>query len=451
MPKENYEQVKTDVDENEEMLEKLEIQAVDLKCEFDITMLKHKSSFSNSNDVIKQNVNKPKFKPRDLAAPKCNGNLVTYNAWKQQIRDYFRITDLTTDPEQLIILLYRDVLPNPIQFSIRDCTNVNEKNGVWERLDAKFPIACIPRAILQELKDTKPISSGSAREMRRVLEQIKDFARHSKLAHRTEELSSQTTLDLIEQKLSNHIVRNFRRWVNKEHKDKAVTVDLLITFLQDETELEERLQTNPHTIFKKLRSATVNQLRSDFRKICKLCEKSRHRFVNCAVFLKYTPQQRTEAMRRLGRCFTCLAPMHRASQDCRYRRRCASCNCSHHSMLACVQRNAPIGQVKTVNAPSTSTLNASADQFQPPTSNVRTVSRSENNLKYSPSVIIEILDNNGKWRKAVALLDSGSDVTLIKRDTVRKLHLTSNRKPFVFKFGTAGGGSYSENSATLSL
>ena len=29
MPKENYEQVKTDVDENEEMLEKLEIQAVD--------------------------------------------------------------------------------------------------------------------------------------------------------------------------------------------------------------------------------------------------------------------------------------------------------------------------------------------------------------------------------------------------------------------------------------
>ena len=42
---------------------------------------------------------------------------------------------------------------------------------------------------------------------------------------------------------------------------------------------------------------------------------------------------------------------------------------------------------------------------------------------YSLSVIIEILNNNGKWRKAVALLDSGSDVTLIKRDTVQKLRL----------------------------
>ena len=51
-------------------------------------MSKHKSLFSNSNDLINQNVNKPKFKPRDLAAPKWNGNLVTYNAWKQQIRDY---------------------------------------------------------------------------------------------------------------------------------------------------------------------------------------------------------------------------------------------------------------------------------------------------------------------------------------------------------------------------
>ena len=116
------------------------------------------------------------------------------------------------------------------------------RKGVWERLDAKFPINGIPRAILQDLKETKPMSSASAREMRRVLEQIKDFARHSKHAERTEELASQTTLDLIEQKLSNNLVRSFRRWVNKEHKDKPVTVDLLIVFLQDETELEERLQ-----------------------------------------------------------------------------------------------------------------------------------------------------------------------------------------------------------------
>ena len=446
LPKEIYEEIKIDVEKNEEALENFEVQAVDLKCEFDIALSKRNNLFPNTKEI-----NKPKFKPKDLAPPKWNGNLITYNAWKKQIKDYFKITNLTTDPEQLVVLLYQNVLPNSIQFNLRDCTNVNQENGVWERLDAKFPINSIPRAILQALKETKPMSSASAREMRRVLEQIKDFARHSKLADRTEELASQTTLDLIEQKLSNNLVRSFRRWVNKEHKDKPVTVDLLIVLLQDETELEERLQIKTPITYEKTKNATVNQLRTDSREFCKLCKQSYHRFVDCAVFLNYTPQQRTEPMRKLGRCFTCLTPKHRISQDCRYRRRCALCNCSHHSMLACVQRNAPLNQIKTVNVPSTSTLNASADEYQPRASNIQTVSRSENNIKYSPSVLIELLDGNGMWRKAVALLDSGSDVTLIKRDTVQNFHLTSKRKPFMFKFGTAGGGSCSENSATISL
>ena len=120
-------------------------------------------------------------------------------------------------------------------------------------------------------------------------------------------------------------MRNFCRWANKENKDKAVTVDLLTAFLLDETELEEVLQAKPQTIYEKPRSAVVNQLRSDFREFYKLCKQSCHRFVDCAMFLKYTPQQRTEAICRLKKCFTCLAPMHRASQDCRYRRRCVSC------------------------------------------------------------------------------------------------------------------------------
>ena len=124
------------------------------------------------------------------------------------------------------------------------------------------------------MKDTTPMSSGSAREMRRVLEQIKDFARYSKLAYPTEELSSQSTLDLIEQKLFNHIVQNFCRWVNKENKDKAVTVDLLVACLQDETELEERLQAKLQTIYEKPRTLlSINYVPISVN------------FVNCAINL----------------------------------------------------------------------------------------------------------------------------------------------------------------------
>ena len=77
---------------------------------------------------------KPKFKPRDLSVPKWNSDLVILNAWKQRINDYFELTGLTSDSEQLSILLYQNVLPDTLQLNLQDCTSVNGRNGVWERL-----------------------------------------------------------------------------------------------------------------------------------------------------------------------------------------------------------------------------------------------------------------------------------------------------------------------------
>ena len=51
--------------------------------------------------------------------PKWNGNLATLNAWKQQITEYFKLTGLTNDSEQLAILLYQNVLPNALQASLQ--------------------------------------------------------------------------------------------------------------------------------------------------------------------------------------------------------------------------------------------------------------------------------------------------------------------------------------------
>ena len=187
--------------ENELVLEDDEAHAIEIKCNVDATVLKRKSLVANA-EVSKPNLpkseSKPIFKPRDLVVPKWNGDLITVNAWKQQINEYFKLTGLTTDSEQLAILLYQNVLPNALQASLQDCTKVAGANGVWDRLDSKYPANWIPRAILQEMKDTKSLNSATAREMRRILEQVKDFARHLKLADCAQELTCHSTLDLIE-------------------------------------------------------------------------------------------------------------------------------------------------------------------------------------------------------------------------------------------------------------
>ena len=55
------------------------------------------------------------------------------------------------------------------------------------------------------------MATASAREMRRVLVQIKDFARHLEQANRTQELSSQSTLDQVEQKLTNNLLTKLQK------------------------------------------------------------------------------------------------------------------------------------------------------------------------------------------------------------------------------------------------
>ena len=93
-----------------------------------------------------------------------------------------------------MILLYENVMRAQVQSTLQDCVTVNDQNGVWDRLIPKFPPSRIPKAILQALKETKPMSGGSAREMRRVLENLKDYSRHAKESKCENDLKCNATL-----------------------------------------------------------------------------------------------------------------------------------------------------------------------------------------------------------------------------------------------------------------
>ena len=72
-------------------------------------------------------------------------------------------------------------------------------------------------------------------------------------------------------------------------------------------------------------------------------------------------------------------------------------------------------------------LNANAPPFQPtiPTTNSCTTT---NLQKFSPLMYVDVLGSDGKWHKSVMLLDSGSDVTLVKKELVSSLNLIVGSK-----------------------
>ena len=190
-------------------------------------------------------------------------------------------------------------------------------------------------------------------------------------------------------KTHNYFSSQFCRYLHFENEQASV--DTLIKFLQTEAELEERFANELSlNVTSKPKSSTINQVRSNSDDRCTICNKPRHKFVECEKFMSCSPQRRTDAMRRLHRCFTCLSPMHKDPRDCYYRRRCTSCSRSHHTLLACVSKPEQ-NKIRVENTQQNSSLNANASSFQPSQPFVRSTNECAPNFRYSPTALVKLL------------------------------------------------------------
>ena len=222
------------------------------------------------------------------------------------------------------------------------------------------------------------------------------------------------------------MLRRYRRWLHQEHQNELPNVEHLISFLQSKTDLEEQISIKTSQNASRKTKPIINVICSTTQDHCLLCKVSRHKFVDCDEFKKLLPQERTNAMKRLHRCFTCLAPMHREPKTCRYRRRCLTCNKSHHRLLACALNNSTRDIPVESPRPNHLSLNAETPEFHRNTHSVSLPQDKKLNFKFSPSTYIELLGNDGKWHKLVALFDTGSDVTLVRKGVVIFLNLNRN-------------------------
>ena len=101
LPENEFEEAMKDLETNENDFEQKEEDASNLQCAFDLALLR----ISNKKEANKsmEFETKPKFTPRDLTVSKWNGEIVNYNAWKFRLKNYFQLTGLISDAEQLTI------------------------------------------------------------------------------------------------------------------------------------------------------------------------------------------------------------------------------------------------------------------------------------------------------------------------------------------------------------
>jgi hypothetical protein len=145
------------------------------------------------------------------------------------------------------------------------------------------------------------------------------------------------------------------------------------------------------------------------RKPCGLCQ-AQHPIHRCSKFLAKGVPARRDTVKDMNLCFNCLKPSHRV-RDCSSTVRCkeASCGKKHHTLL----HEPEDKKAKAVNISQTPTQHDKPTLFQ--------------------LVTVFATGNNGSTVPTVALLDSGSQITLIHGSLAKDLGLKGERKPLIIK------------------
>ncbi|XP_032799385.2 uncharacterized protein LOC116936346 [Daphnia magna] len=147
---------------------------------------------------------------------------------------------------------------------------------------------------------------------------------------------------------------------------------------------------------------------------CPACnDKSAHRLEECNTFARMTVNARAVLCAQNNRCFKCLIKGHYASKCRRQNASCTDCGAAHHKLLHGAERQFPVSSGPKIL------------MVKSPLNSIKPV------LLAIVPVVIEV---KGAVKSTFAVLDPGSEATLITRPLASFLDLKGS--PAVIRFGS---------------
>ena len=150
---------------------------------------------------------------------------------------------------------------------------------------------------------------------------------------------------------------------------------------------------------------------------CPACKgDANHSLGNCDAFKKLSVHNRWQLIKKSSRCISCLHYGH-VSKDCKYARICKHCKEKKHHYLLC-GKQPPEKPKENSRSPPKSQGNVSCISY----------SLNVKRERYVPVANVKLrCKSSGKKRIVTMLLDTGSDVTLLKMQTAQKLNVTGEK------------------------
>ena len=223
---------------------------------------------------------------------------------------------------------------------------------MWKRLDEKFgDPAKVADVIMCAIQNIKPIREGENKKFVEFINVIDDGYRDLRRLGLQKEITTTSSVSIIEKKLPNDVKREWAKLVSSEHSpvDKRDKFPSLLRFLLEQKQAIEyenaELRSNNnlpvrgslHYLAKKDDEVTIQERQGASRykrNKCLYHEGANHWTNECRLYLSKPIQGRRDILKEKGACWSCLKRGHR-TQDCRGKKPCGINDCKrfHHKTL----------------------------------------------------------------------------------------------------------------------
>lgn len=320
----------------------------------------------------------------------------------------------------------------------------------WTILTTRFENKrLVITAHLNEFTALRTVTSESASELKRLIIGTANFREARKRQQQpVGELDDSLIIHLTVQKFDATTRREWETLIGG--KTEFPTFNEFETFLNQRINTLEALESMKNSSHPKTQSDSSRDSRkshhitSSRESVCSLCS-ANHFIMFCAEFKAKTPEQRRDIVGNKNLCYNCLS-LHRVS-ECRSEKRCLLCSDRHHTLLHTATSTATGGSTSHVTSVSTATL---TPRTLPRAFVSQTAATSGSSVLLA-TALVHVHDHQGKRQLVRALIDQGSEVSLISDSLVKKLKLS--RTPASVTINGVGGthASSAKGRTTLKL
>ncbi|XP_058839510.1 uncharacterized protein LOC131694986 [Topomyia yanbarensis] len=296
----------------------------------------------------------------------------------------------------------------------------------------------LKRQLFRTIHELAPIKRESAHELHELVD---EFQRHVKALGKLNEPIEQWNTPLVYMLTNKLDPVTLRAWEEKTSEDDDVKYDELIEFLYRRariiksvaTDIQQRSpigqsrvpctsSSNKRNLPSKLVVNAATSEATHNMPSCFSCTE-RHFLFQCPVFAKMSIQQRRELVSQRKLCWNCFRSNHQA-RNCSSKYSCRTCRERHHTLLHVSSSTQKSSSSPVVIAPTQEPPPLATSPITQPGSiraEVSVPALSHSATVLLETVVVNVVDNQGKEFQARGLLDSASMSNFMSKEFARLL------------------------------